>query len=49
MRDVFYDVFVMSILRFFAVIKLLQLIEGHSVTEAPIKLITIIVHLKQDR
>ena len=36
MRDVFYDVFVMFILRFFAVFKLLQLTEGYVVIEVPI-------------
>ena len=36
MRDVFCDFFVMIILRFSAVFKLLQFIEGHIVFEAPI-------------
>ena len=35
MRDVFMTFFVMFILRFFAVFKLLQFIEGHIVIKAP--------------
>ena len=42
MRDVLCDVFVMSILRFFTVFKLLQFIEGHIVTIAPIKILMIL-------
>ena len=37
MSDVSMSFFVMFILRFFAVFKLLQFIEGHVVIEAPIK------------
>ena len=36
MRDVFMTFFVMFILRFFVVFKLLQFIEGHIVIKAPI-------------
>ena len=36
MHDVFVTFFVMFILRFFAVFKLLQFIEGHVVIETPI-------------
>ena len=38
MCDVFMTFFVMFILRFFTVFKLLQFIEAHVVTEAPISL-----------
>ena len=37
MRDVFYDVFVMFILRYWQVFKRLQFIDGHVVVEMPVR------------